>query len=76
MDKQTELELYIELEDACYEISKSVILDNNVFYAGNPFTHEQRSELRLQRLKDLSIWQKVLNYKSLQDERNTKKKNK
>lgn len=67
MDDQTELELYMELEEVSLEISKSIILDNNVFYAGNTFTYEQRSELRLQRLKDLGIWQKVINYKSLQN---------
>lgn len=51
-----ELEVYMELEEALLEISKSIILDPNVFYAGNPFTNEQRSELRLQRLKDLGLW--------------------
>lgn len=53
---EEELQEYMRFEDAALEVSKSIIFDPNVFCAGNPFTFEQRSELRLQRLKDLGIW--------------------
>lgn len=55
-EDKTELEIYMEFEEASLECCKGIMRDENVFYAGNPFTDEQRSELRLQWLKDLGLW--------------------
>lgn len=62
--EEDELSLYIEFEEAALEVSKSILQDSNVFYPQSPFTPEQKSELRLQRLKDIGIWQKVTGYKA------------
>jgi hypothetical protein len=55
-NEEIELQTFIKLEQAFLDISKGLLFDSNIFYAGNPFTDEQRSEYRLQQLKNLGLW--------------------